>query len=260
MRYPAVLVVECQHPDDTPHRTDRQHPATPALIDGMQAAAEGRVSPEQLEALYDDAVRDTLRRFEATGSPVVTDGEQRKPSFATYPVAGLTDLAAGGVTIPFEDGHTRQLPVLTTGPFRYATYAWSVPRRRAGHDGRPAEAGGHLRLGDQPHVPGRRHRRLPARGLHRGPRTRGGVRDPRLPRPRRASSRSTSPRRDCRSSSTRRAACSTRSSTSTTACSSGLSDEERSPGRRALLSGRRPGLDAQRRRRLRASSCRPCSG
>ena len=100
-------------------------PRPQALIDGMQAAAEGRVSPEQLDALYDEAVRDTLQRFEATGSPVVTDGEQRKPSFATYPVAGLTDLAGGGVTIPFDDGHTRQLPVLTSGPFRYATYAWS---------------------------------------------------------------------------------------------------------------------------------------
>jgi 5-methyltetrahydropteroyltriglutamate--homocysteine methyltransferase len=53
----------------------------------------------------------------------VTDGEQRKQSFATYPVAGLA-LTGGGVTIPFEDGHTRQLPVLTTAPFRYATPAW----------------------------------------------------------------------------------------------------------------------------------------
>jgi len=89
----------------------------------MQAAAAGQMSRDELEALYDDAVRDTLRRFEATGSPVVTDGEQRKPSFATYPVAGLT-LASGGVTIPFEDGHTRQLPVLTEAPFRYATKAY----------------------------------------------------------------------------------------------------------------------------------------
>jgi 5-methyltetrahydropteroyltriglutamate--homocysteine methyltransferase len=89
----------------------------------MQAAAAGQMSRDELEALFDDAVRDTLRRFEATGSPVVTDGEQRKPSFATYPVAGLT-LASGGVTIPFEDGHTRQLPVLTEAPFRYATKAY----------------------------------------------------------------------------------------------------------------------------------------
>lgn len=98
-------------------------PRSPALQEGMQAAAAGTISPEHLEALFDDAVRDTLRRFEATGSPVVTDGEQRKPSFATYPVAGL-DLAGGGVTIPFADGHTRQLPVLTAGPFRYATKAF----------------------------------------------------------------------------------------------------------------------------------------
>jgi 5-methyltetrahydropteroyltriglutamate--homocysteine methyltransferase len=64
-------------------------PRPQILIDGMQAAAAGQMSPERLDALYDDAVRDTLQRFEATGSPVVTDGEQRKPSFATYPVAGL---------------------------------------------------------------------------------------------------------------------------------------------------------------------------
>jgi len=91
----------------------------------MQAASNGQIASETLDALFDDAVQDTLRRFEATGSPVVTDGEQRKPSFVSYPLAGLTNLAPGGVTIPFDDGHTRQLPLLTSGPFRYATYAWS---------------------------------------------------------------------------------------------------------------------------------------
>ena len=98
-------------------------PRPQALQAGMQAAAEGRLGEYELDALFDDAVRDTLQRFEATGSPVVTDGEQRKPSFATYPVAGLP-LASGGVIIPFADGHTRQLPVLTTAPFRYATKAY----------------------------------------------------------------------------------------------------------------------------------------
>ena len=99
-------------------------PRPQALQEGMQAAAAGTVSPAQLEALFDDAVRDTLRRFEATGSPVVTDGEQRKPSFATYPVAGLATRGSGGVAIPFADGHARELPVLTGSPFRYARYAW----------------------------------------------------------------------------------------------------------------------------------------
>jgi methionine synthase II (cobalamin-independent) len=99
-------------------------PRPHALQAGVQAAAVGTITPEQLEALFDDAVRDTLRRFEETGSPVVTDGEQRKPSFATYPVAGLA-LGSGGVTLPFKDGHTRQLPVLTEAPFRYATKAYT---------------------------------------------------------------------------------------------------------------------------------------
>ena len=98
-------------------------PRPAALIEGMQAAAAEQIAAEKLEALFDDAVRDTIRRFEETGSPVITDGEQRKPSFATYPVHGLANLAPGGVTIPFKDGHTRQLPVLTAGPFRYATHA-----------------------------------------------------------------------------------------------------------------------------------------
>jgi methionine synthase II (cobalamin-independent) len=100
-------------------------PRPRALLEGMQAAADGTIAAGELEALFDDAVRDTLRRFEETGSPVITDGEQRKPSFATYPVAGLDSLAPGGVTIPFRDGHTRQLPVLTASPFRYATQAWT---------------------------------------------------------------------------------------------------------------------------------------
>jgi 5-methyltetrahydropteroyltriglutamate--homocysteine methyltransferase len=100
-------------------------PRPRALQDGMQAAAAGQISQGELDALFDDAVRDTLRRFDETGSPVVTDGEQRKPSFATYPIAGLAGLAPGGVTIPFKDGHTRQLPLLTAGPFRYATKAWT---------------------------------------------------------------------------------------------------------------------------------------
>src|SRR6266699_127533 len=35
----------------------------------------------------------------------------------------LARLAPDGVTLPFADGHTRRLPRLTAGPFRYQTYA-----------------------------------------------------------------------------------------------------------------------------------------
>lgn len=91
--------------------------------DELVAAMQDSMSRDELEALFDEAVRDTVTRMEATGSPVVTDGEQRKPSFATYPVDGVTSLGADGVVIPFADGHTRRLPVITEGPFRYRTHA-----------------------------------------------------------------------------------------------------------------------------------------
>jgi 5-methyltetrahydropteroyltriglutamate--homocysteine methyltransferase len=93
------------------------------LIDAIGGAAAGRVSTEALDAAYDRALRETIAEFEATGSPVITDGEQTKPSFATYPIHGLSNLRPDGVTIPFEDGHTRQLPQLGSGPFKYTTYA-----------------------------------------------------------------------------------------------------------------------------------------
>jgi 5-methyltetrahydropteroyltriglutamate--homocysteine methyltransferase len=93
------------------------------LIEAAAAFAAGRLSRAEFERVGAEAVRDTVARFEATGSPVITDGEQTKPSFATYPLSGLTNLAPDGVTIRFADGHTRQLPRLTAGPFRYGTYA-----------------------------------------------------------------------------------------------------------------------------------------
>jgi len=92
------------------------------LVDAMGAYAQNLISATELSTLYDEALKDTIKRFEETGSPVISDGEQTKPSFATYPIAGLSTIAPGGVVIPFADGHTRQLPKLTAGPFNYATY------------------------------------------------------------------------------------------------------------------------------------------
>ena len=58
--------------------------------------------------------------FEATGSPVITDGEQRKyHNFWTYCVHGLANTAPDGFKIPFAAGHVRRMPRLTAGPFRY---------------------------------------------------------------------------------------------------------------------------------------------
>jgi 5-methyltetrahydropteroyltriglutamate--homocysteine methyltransferase len=100
-------------------------PRPPQLLETMAAYQAGKVTEAALSDAYSEALRDTVERFERTGSPVITDGEQTKPSFATYPLTGLTNLAPDGVTIPFADGHVRQLPRLTAGPFRYGVHAKS---------------------------------------------------------------------------------------------------------------------------------------
>ena len=92
----------------------------------------GKITRDQLEAEQDEAVRDSITRGEATGAPIVSDGEQRRSSFATYAITdtlagtGLADHLAGEggqYFAIFADGHNRQLPRLTGGPFRYKTYA-----------------------------------------------------------------------------------------------------------------------------------------
>lgn len=114
-------------------------PRTPELLAAMVAHDNGEISGTELAAARDEALRDTLRRFEQTGSPVVTDGEQSKPSFATYPIAGLGSLAPDGVVIPFADGHQRQLPVLASGPFRYQVHAGSYLQEALRHTSTPVK-------------------------------------------------------------------------------------------------------------------------
>jgi 5-methyltetrahydropteroyltriglutamate--homocysteine methyltransferase len=92
-----------------------------ALIEAI-ATREG--TDPALDPLYEEAIRDTIERFEATGSPVITDGEQRKyHNFWTYCVHGLSNTAPDGFNIPFTAGHTRRMPRLTGGPFRYRRHA-----------------------------------------------------------------------------------------------------------------------------------------
>ncbi len=86
--------------------------------------AVGSATDPVLEPLYEAAVRDTIRQFEATGSPVITDGEQRKyHNFWTYSVHGLSNTSPDGFKLPFTAGHTRRMPRLTAKPFRYNRYA-----------------------------------------------------------------------------------------------------------------------------------------
>src|SRR5215831_11551432 len=93
------------------------------LIEAARAYRAGHVSEAELRLVYDAAVRETIEQFENTGSPIITDGEQAKDSFATYPIRGLDNLSADGMSIAFADGHIRSLPRLTGGPFSYRTPA-----------------------------------------------------------------------------------------------------------------------------------------
>ncbi len=96
----------------------------PRPLELIQAiGVDGDGTDPRLEPLYEAAIRDTIECFEATGSPVITDGEQRKfQNFWTYSVYGMPNASADGFRIPFT-GHTRRMPRLTAGPFRYMRYA-----------------------------------------------------------------------------------------------------------------------------------------
>ncbi len=115
------------------------------LQEAYAAYDEGKIGWEQLQEEQNAAAEDSIKRLEATGEPIVTDGEQRESSFATYPITdtlagtGLADNLAGDgqYFAIFDDGHHRQLPRLTGGPFRYKTFASEFVRKNreiASHD------------------------------------------------------------------------------------------------------------------------------
>ena len=94
-----------------------------SLIEAVREHERGTISAAELDALYADATLDTIRRFEETGSPVISDGEQRKyHNFATYAVHGLPNMAPDGFRLTFTN-HYREWPRLTAGPFHYMRYA-----------------------------------------------------------------------------------------------------------------------------------------
>jgi methionine synthase II (cobalamin-independent) len=121
-------------------------PRPTKLQEAYAAYDAGSISREQLEAEQDEAVNDSIRRGEATGAPIISDGEQRWSSFATYAITdtlagtGLADNLAptgGQFFAIFSDGHNRQLPRLTGGPFRYKTYAADTLAKSIGSASRP---------------------------------------------------------------------------------------------------------------------------
>jgi methionine synthase II (cobalamin-independent) len=118
----------------------------PSILQAAYADYDaGRVGIDQLAAQQDAAVRDSIRQMEATGSPIISDGEQRWSSFATYPITdtlagtGLANNLGGGgqYFAIFPDGHNRQLPRLTGRPFRYKTFAADTLARSIGFAKKP---------------------------------------------------------------------------------------------------------------------------
>jgi 5-methyltetrahydropteroyltriglutamate--homocysteine methyltransferase len=110
-------------------------PRPDRLIDAL-AGTDG--DDPSLAPLYDEAIRDTIERLEATGSAVITDGEQRKyHNFWTYCVQGLPNASPDGFRIPFAAGHTRRMLQLVEGPFRYKRYADEFVRGARRYTQRP---------------------------------------------------------------------------------------------------------------------------
>ncbi|UVS81900.1 cobalamin-independent methionine synthase II family protein [Actinokineospora sp. UTMC 2448] len=114
-------------------------PRPPALQQALSAHANGRLDDQELARFQQAAIADTMARLAELGCPVLVDGEQSKPSFLTYPLAGLAGLDPHGAVIPFADGHTRQLPRLTMGPFRYQAHAADYLRAAQRHTDRPVK-------------------------------------------------------------------------------------------------------------------------
>ena len=250
--------VGCTNADSD--RADREHPAAGLADRGdggggsgsdQRRAARGAVRGGRAR---DD--RSSSRRPVAGRSPTGSSGSRALSPTRSTASEGL---APDGVVIPFEDGHTRQLPRLTRGPFRYQTYADEYlaeaqrsatrPLKQAvisasaisllyppeGIDGYPREEF----LADLVNEAETRHQAL-ARGwrvlrpgrLHRGEalleaRPSGGL----LRRLRRAQQPG----------------------------AAALLGRGAPAARRPHLPGRRPRLDPQRRRRLCRSCCRRCS-
>jgi len=121
-------------------------PRPQKLQDAYAAYDKGEIDKSGLESAQDEAVKSSIEGQENAGSPIVSDGEQRWSSFATYPIAdtlagtGLADNLAGDggqFFAIFADGHNRQLPRLTGGPFRYKTYAADTLAKSIGYAHRP---------------------------------------------------------------------------------------------------------------------------
>ncbi|KAF2071986.1 hypothetical protein CYY_006699 [Polysphondylium violaceum] len=108
----------------------------------LQQAHEDFMSKKIDRKSYDEVLEMNLEHFvnslESIGSPVITDGEVFKQSFALYPIAGV-DVDPNGATIPFNDGHVRQLPTIK-GPVKFTQYAYQFLEKTKSKTSTPVKA------------------------------------------------------------------------------------------------------------------------
>ncbi|MBK0419315.1 hypothetical protein JD276_09740 [Leucobacter sp. CSA1] len=122
---PAASTVEAWPAGRLPTEPVGSLPRPARLQRAVLDTDTGLLSAEELAAEQDRAVRDTLERMAATGSPILSDGEQRRESFASYPLGTSFDGIAeeGPVFAVFADGHHRVIPSLSGTPFRFRAWA-----------------------------------------------------------------------------------------------------------------------------------------
>ena len=95
-------------------------PRSKSLIDAYQRFEQHEISCEELDDIAKQETITTIKALEATGSPCISDGEQRKfTGFGSYILHGAKNIAPDGVEVVFSDGHSRFLPRLTSPPLRY---------------------------------------------------------------------------------------------------------------------------------------------
>jgi len=147
---------------NNPDRADRKYPRPLRLIEAV-ATGDARTQSWTRSTGGDSGYHRALRGH---GSPVITDGEQRKyHNFWTYLRSWLPNTAPDGFRIPFSAGHTRRMPAADLWPFRYkrhaepVTWTWlcAMPRAR--------EARRSSRPRPEPHVPGPTRSRLLPRAV-----------------------------------------------------------------------------------------------